>query len=45
VVRLGPNKLKKEYIDLVRERTDGRKHLYYLGPDSLVLKESKYIGG
>jgi hypothetical protein len=37
--------LKKEYIDLVRKRTDGRKHPYYLGPDSLVLKKSKYIGG
>jgi hypothetical protein len=38
------NKLKKEYIDLIRERTEGRKHLYYLGPDGLVLKESNYIG-
>jgi len=31
--------------DLVRERTDGRKDPYYLGPDSLMLKKSKYIGG
>ncbi len=37
------NKLKKEYVDLVRERTKGRKHLYYLGPDGLVLKERGYI--
>ena len=38
------NKLKKEYVDLVRERTEGRKHLYYLGPDGLVLKKGGYIG-
>jgi DNA-binding MarR family transcriptional regulator len=39
------NKLRKEYVDLIRERTKGRKYLYYLGPDGLVLKESGYIGG
>jgi len=38
------NKLKKGYVDLVRERTEGRKHLYYLGPDGLVLKKGGYIG-
>lgn len=38
------NKLKKEYVDLVREKTEGRKHLYYLGPDGLVLKKGGYIG-
>ena len=31
-------------IDLVRSETKNRRRIFYLGPDGLVLKESRYIG-
>lgn len=36
--------LEENNIDLVRSEIKDRRRIFYLGPDGLVLKESRYIG-